>query len=161
MEIAPYRQAVQAGLFQLPQIAVQEIDPVGIVDIPVQEDPVVAALSVLCDIDGNMVALKDQTGSPVEYFGSHRPFEGRAGIARIFFLHDILARLILHQTVAVIDIEAGEIDRRGDDLQILPGNAAGIGRPGIMGIVRIMSQKNRVKKPLMVEVVYRIHIERE
>ena len=112
VEIAPHRQAVQTGLFQCAQIAVQEIDPVGIVHASVQEDPVIAALPVLCDVDRYMVALKDQARSPVQNFGSHRPFEGSAGIARIFFLHTVFPRLILYQPVAVVDIEAGKVDRR-------------------------------------------------
>ena len=85
MEIGLYGNAVSGSFLQFPQVAVQKINAVGIVYFAVQEDPVVAALTVLCDSYGFAVALIDQPRSPVQHFRGDRPLERSARVAGIFF----------------------------------------------------------------------------
>jgi len=44
MEVAAHVEAVGAGALELAQVAVQEVDPLRVVDLPVQRDPVGVAI---------------------------------------------------------------------------------------------------------------------
>ena len=57
VEVAPDLRAALAAAPETQKIAVQEVNAVGVVDLTVQTDNVVAAQAVFRDVDGCMVPL--------------------------------------------------------------------------------------------------------
>ena len=73
MEISFHRNAIVAGEGEFLQIRLQKIDAVGIVNLAVPEDAVVAALSILSDDHRKTITLMDQAAAPVENRRRDRP----------------------------------------------------------------------------------------
>ena len=128
MQIAPQIHAVFQALGQLPQVAGEEIDAVGVVDGPVQINAVIAGQAVFRDVDGAGVALVHIQDAEVHHLRGDLPLGRGEGEARG---DGGLAPVLLHR-VALVDVDAYEIrlfhfvpvrlgDLRGEILHHLGG----------------------------------------
>ena len=119
----------------------EEVDALRVVDLAVQEDPVVAGLAVLGDDDRLAVPAVVVYHAVVHHLRGHLPLsrgEGEAGIAG-----DIPALGVHH--VAVVDVDADEIQR----LHLLPvGGIDGPGEPPhrLRGALVVLFQQQGVQE---------------
>ena len=118
VEVASQVRAAGEGVFQAQEIPVQEILPVGVVDLAVQTYHIVAAQAVFRDVAGQAVPPPEESHAPVQNLGSYGPFQSRSWEA--FIAGDEIGRTLgFPDAPAVVDVKAQEIRLLVDDLQLL------------------------------------------
>ena len=105
MQVAPQIHALFDALAQAAQIPGEEVDAVGIVNLAVQVDLVVAGQAVFGDVDGAGVALVDVQDAVAHHLGGHLPLGGSQGEA---CRDGGLGAVLLHR-VTLVDVHAHEV----------------------------------------------------
>ena len=88
-------------------------------NLSVQGYPVMGGHAVLGHIERFLVTLIEEFRSPVENFRSHRPLDGGLREARITVHTDRIAVFICPYRYGVVHVLSVEIQRLGNQLQIL------------------------------------------
>src|SRR6185369_11315544 len=102
---------------QLDQVALHEVDAIGIVNLTIERRPITRRESVLGDDDWLLVTLPEQARSPVHRLRRHQPLEGRDRITHRG-RHRLGPSLACAHVLPLVDVYPAKIDGLADQLQI-------------------------------------------
>jgi len=145
MEIPPDRHALIDGFFEFAKVPGQIIDPVRVMYLSVQKNPVIAGLAVFGDVNRQPIPFGNPPGPVAEDFGRDSPFERGSREARIFLRLPSLP--VNFRTVVYIETQI--VDGLADRVHICGRDPRRERRKFRVGFRRIVPEKYRIQNPGM------------
>ncbi len=155
MEVAADVHALGHDAMEAEQVAVEKVDALGVVNRAVERHPVGQRKAVLGNDDGELVALGEELGAPVERVVGALPQEVGVGKAGRDRGDDGLALRAGDGGRGRVDVAAVEIEGLLDGLEVGVAEARGVFAVGAQAVLGVGAEDGRVAPPAVVPAVVR------